>query len=191
MKNTLELRYDGDQFYPLSGKDSTKEKGNIVNVTLSAVGPADLKLRHRLSDTKRRKLQDEASKMFRERISTQMIPRLRAFRPDIIFVSAGFDAHHRDFYHFLTTDDYRWITTQLCDVANEFSEGRLISVLEGGYQTKPPVPKHVKKTHGTRSRKAKEKLVDEVKEEKNVQLSPLAECVEAHVRAILESNEKE
>ena len=35
------------------------------------------------------------------------------------------------------------------------------------------------------------KLVDEVKEEKNVQLSPLAECVEAHVRAILESNEKE
>ena len=101
-----------------------------------AAGPADLKLRHRLSDTKRRKLQDEASKMFRERVSTQMIPRLRAFRPDIM-VSAGFDAHHRDFYHFLTTDDYRWITTQLCDVANGFSEDVDFGV-EGGYQTKPP-----------------------------------------------------
>jgi len=175
-----------DNFYPLSGKESTKK--NIVNVCLSPCGPADQRLRHRLSATKIQKCKEQASKEFRERISSQLIPRLREFRPDIVFISAGFDAHHNDFYHFLTTDDYRWITTELCNVANEFSEGRLISALEGGYQTKPREDlskKKKKRRHGTRNRTKR----DETKEEEHehvVVLSPLAECVEVHVKAMME-----
>lgn len=48
------------------------------------------------------------------------------------FISAGFDGHHDDFYHYLNEDDYHWITSELCRVAS-ISHGAVISVLEGGY----------------------------------------------------------
>jgi acetoin utilization deacetylase AcuC-like enzyme len=63
------------------------------------------------------------------------------FKPDFIFVSAGFDAHlldqlHRSNASQLTELDYHWVTHELLKFANTYSKGRLVSVLEGGYNTK-------------------------------------------------------
>jgi hypothetical protein len=74
---------------------------------------------------------------YRNMFRTKIIPRLYKFKPDIIFVSAGFDGHELEIINqnhmCLQEYDYAWITEQLQRVANKFSEGRLISVLEGGY----------------------------------------------------------
>jgi len=65
----------------------------------------------------------------------EVFPRLRAFKPDMIFISAGFDAHQDDPLAALnwSTADFRWLTDQLCAVAAEICEGRVVSSLEGGY----------------------------------------------------------
>jgi acetoin utilization deacetylase AcuC-like enzyme len=64
-----------------------------------------------------------------------VFPRLRDWKPDLILVSAGFDAHADDPLANLawTEDDFAWITRGLCDVADEVCGGRLVSTLEGGY----------------------------------------------------------
>ena len=58
-----------------------------------------------------------------------------AFRPELLIVSAGFDAHRADPLAglMLDTADFTWISEALCDLAGEHCEGRLVSVLEGGY----------------------------------------------------------
>ncbi len=62
-------------------------------------------------------------------------PRLRSFRPELILVSAGFDAHADDPLAGLNweTGDYAWITGELCKLAAEMCDGRIVSTLEGGY----------------------------------------------------------
>ncbi|MCA0870569.1 histone deacetylase family protein [Seohaeicola saemankumensis] len=62
-------------------------------------------------------------------------PRLRSFRPELIIISAGFDAHMDDPLAQLNweTDDFAWITAELCAVAAEVCQGRVVSTLEGGY----------------------------------------------------------
>ncbi len=71
----------------------------------------------------------------RELIETHWIPRLQAHRPQLIFISAGFDAHREDDMGQLglVEQDYAWITQRIKDVAREHAEGRIVSVLEGGY----------------------------------------------------------
>jgi acetoin utilization deacetylase AcuC-like enzyme len=71
----------------------------------------------------------------REAVGSRWLPALRAFRPQMLFVSAGFDAHREDdMSHLGWTDaDYAWVTKQLVTVADECCEGRIVSVLEGGY----------------------------------------------------------
>ena len=68
----------------------------------------------------------------------KVLPALRKFDPDMIIVSAGFDAHHKDVlncgYIGLRDDDYDWITRELVKVSNTCCNGRLVSVLEGGYR---------------------------------------------------------
>ncbi len=66
---------------------------------------------------------------------SQAFPRLRAFRPDLIIISAGFDAHQDDPLANLnwSTGDFAWITAELCKIADEVCEGRIVSTLEGGY----------------------------------------------------------
>jgi len=68
-------------------------------------------------------------------MQTVILPALRAFRPDLILISAGFDAHRDDPLALLNLedDDYRWATQQLMEVADETCGGRVISLLEGGY----------------------------------------------------------
>ena len=71
----------------------------------------------------------------RELIDTLWIPRLEAFKPQMIFISAGFDAHHEDDLGQLglVEADYEWITRRIKGVAERFAEGRIVSCLEGGY----------------------------------------------------------
>jgi acetoin utilization deacetylase AcuC-like enzyme len=72
---------------------------------------------------------------FRQAFEQSILPRLRAFKPDILIVSAGFDAHTRDPLANLNLveADYTWVTQKLMEVADATCNGRIVSVLEGGY----------------------------------------------------------
>ena len=99
-------------YYPHSGADTAS--GHIVNVPLPAgtTGPA-----------------------YREAFTAQIMPRLETHRPQMLFFSAGFDGHREDdMAQFgLVEADYAWITEQVMDVAARHAEGRIVSLLEGGY----------------------------------------------------------
>ena len=100
--------------YPGTGRREERGVGNIVNVPLQA-GSGTADLRH----------------AWRHDIE----PALREFEPQLILISAGFDAHHLDPLAELNfnEDDYRWLTQQILAIATEYCEGRVISLLEGGY----------------------------------------------------------
>jgi acetoin utilization deacetylase AcuC-like enzyme len=72
---------------------------------------------------------------FREMVTEKWLPRLREFAPEMIFISAGFDAHYEDDMASmgLVESDYAWVTEQLMQVARESAQGRIVSMLEGGY----------------------------------------------------------
>ncbi|MCL4696297.1 MAG: histone deacetylase family protein, partial [Burkholderiaceae bacterium] len=71
----------------------------------------------------------------REAVEQQWLPALEAFRPQLIFVSAGFDAHREDELGQmgLVEADYAWLTERLVALAGRHAEGRIVSCLEGGY----------------------------------------------------------
>ena len=71
----------------------------------------------------------------RELIECMWIPRLETFKPQMIFISAGFDAHREDDMGQmgLVEQDYAWITSRIKDVARRHAKGRIVSCLEGGY----------------------------------------------------------
>lgn len=75
----------------------------------------------------------------REMVEMLWIPRLEEFKPEMIFVSAGFDAHREDDMGQLglVENDYIWLTERIKDVARRFCHGRIVSCLEGGYMMGP------------------------------------------------------
>jgi acetoin utilization deacetylase AcuC-like enzyme len=77
----------------------------------------------------------DGSAKFRLAFNELILPQLRAFAPELIVISAGFDAHFRDPLGGLEldTDDFRWVTLKLMDVADQTASGRVVSILEGGY----------------------------------------------------------
>ncbi len=72
---------------------------------------------------------------FREAFDTVILPRLREFKPDILVISAGFDAHTRDPLANLNLveADFSWVTKKLMEIADASAQGRIVSLLEGGY----------------------------------------------------------
>ncbi|WP_243042775.1 histone deacetylase family protein [Dyella sedimenti] len=100
--------------YPDTGREDERGVGNIVNAPLS---PGD------------------GSYAFRELWDGALLPRLHAFKPQLVLVSAGFDAHRNDPLADLRlgSEDYAWITGRLRDLADAHANGRLVSTLEGGY----------------------------------------------------------
>jgi len=101
-------------FYPGTGARQETGQGNIFNAPLPAfTNGAD----------------------FRAAYSDYLLPSLAAFRPELILVSAGFDAHKDDplAQLQLEDDDYRWISQELLQIADQQCGGRLVSALEGGY----------------------------------------------------------
>jgi acetoin utilization deacetylase AcuC-like enzyme len=101
-------------YYPYSGADSGND--HIINVPLAAMTDG---------------------KGFREAVQRFWMPALEEFKPQLVFVSAGFDAHRDDPLAYLKLDDedYRWVTELLVDLADRHAEGRVVSTLEGGYNT--------------------------------------------------------
>jgi acetoin utilization deacetylase AcuC-like enzyme len=99
-------------FYPYSGTDDPAQ--NMVNVPLAA---------------------GSGSKAFRDAVQARWVPALEAFRPQLVIFSAGFDAHAEDDMAMLRLgdSDYAWVTEQVKQVADRHAEGRIVSVLEGGY----------------------------------------------------------
>ena len=73
--------------------------------------------------------------MFRAALERDWLPALEAHQPDILFISAGFDAHVNDPLADLrlVEDDYRWVTQFIVSIANQYAQGRVVSTLEGGY----------------------------------------------------------
>jgi acetoin utilization deacetylase AcuC-like enzyme len=72
---------------------------------------------------------------FKQAMENVIFPRLREFKPDILVISAGFDAHTRDPLANLNLveADYSWVTKKLMDIADGSAKGRIVSMLEGGY----------------------------------------------------------
>ena len=72
---------------------------------------------------------------FRAALREKILPRIDAFAPDLVVVSAGFDAHRRDPLGNLelVEEDFAWVTSELVKLAEKHAGGRLVSVLEGGY----------------------------------------------------------
>jgi len=102
--------------YPFSGEDAVGP--NMVNVGLNARSGSDA---------------------FRDAVLTHWLPALDAFAPQLIYVSAGFDAHRDDDMGNLglVDADYEWVTQQVMKVAQRHCNGRVISCLEGGYVLSP------------------------------------------------------
>jgi len=100
-------------FYPHCGADSGND--HIINVPLPAGTGGD---------------------GFRKAVSEQWLPALERFRPEMLFISAGFDAHWEDDMAMfkLRESDYAWVTQQIKDIAGKYAHGRIVSVLEGGYE---------------------------------------------------------
>ena len=78
---------------------------------------------------------EDGGAKFRAAFENVILPQLRKFSPELIIVSAGFDGHYRDPLASLNlqAEDFGWVTHQLLDVAETTAGGRLVSVLEGGY----------------------------------------------------------
>ena len=72
---------------------------------------------------------------FRKEVEEVWLPAIEEHKPDMIFISAGFDAHRDDLMGELNLDeaDYLWVTTTIKNLANEHANGRIVSTLEGGY----------------------------------------------------------
>ncbi len=79
------------------------------------------------------------NKKLRSIYESDVFPRIAVFKPDFILVSAGFDFHDEDNILYentsITEFDFEWVTLNLAKLANSLCEGRLVSVLEGGYNT--------------------------------------------------------
>jgi acetoin utilization deacetylase AcuC-like enzyme len=100
--------------YPGTGSSNETGVGNIFNAPLAA---------------------GNGKEEFRAAWSNIILPALETFSPDLLIISAGFDAHVRDPLGSLqlTEEDFSWITLKLMDVADQYCAGRVVSVLEGGY----------------------------------------------------------
>ena len=101
--------------YPWSGdKNETGVKNNIVNAPLSP---------------------NTGSEYFREAFKSRVLPAIADFSPDLILISAGFDAHHRDplAQINLVGEDFDWATGRLLEMADKYASNRVVSLLEGGY----------------------------------------------------------
>ncbi len=101
--------------YPGTGAlNETGVKDNIVNAPMAP---------------------ESGSKTFRNALESRVLPALENFKPDLVLISAGFDAHTRDPLADinLTEDDFDWATAKLMELAGRYASNRLVSLLEGGY----------------------------------------------------------
>ncbi|WP_434779560.1 histone deacetylase family protein [Neisseria sp. Ec49-e6-T10] len=104
-------------FFPFNDEESLKEHHTNPNIILSPLAA------------------NSGSFELRKTIARQWLPRLKAFKPELIIISAGFDGHKDDEMSHLNfvEADYKWMTEKLMRIADLYGKGRMVSVLEGGY----------------------------------------------------------
>mmetsp|Transcript_27116 Transcript_27116/g.54231 ORF Transcript_27116/g.54231 Transcript_27116/m.54231 type:complete len:892 (+) Transcript_27116:385-3060(+) len=136
------------QTWARMGMEAQNNCCKVINVGLELPRPNDIPGMQRIQ--------------LRDSYRKKVLPHLYDFDPDFIFISAGFDAHAKDTMNFgyvgMIEDDYEWLTSQIIKVANSCCQGRVVSVLEGGY-----------KIHGGI-------------------VSPFARSVGSHVRSLLDGS---
>src|SRR4051794_39421098 len=101
--------------YP--GTGALSERGDHDNIVNAPLRPGD------------------GGAQFKEALTSRILPRLQAFGPELIIMAAGFDPHQRDPLANLqfVEDDFAWATRKIMEVADKTADGRVVSVLEGGY----------------------------------------------------------
>ncbi len=102
--------------YPFSGENLPDQ--NMINIGLPSRSKSDV---------------------FREAVLNYWIPSLNEFQPQMIYISAGFDGHREDDMGNLglVESDFEWVTKQMMEIADKYSQGRIVSCLEGGYVLSP------------------------------------------------------
>ena len=113
--DTLYVSTHQSPLYPGTGLASERGiKGNILNRPLPP---------------------GTGSEVWRRVVERDVLPAIDSWRPQLIFISAGFDAHAEDplANMQLVEDDFAWVTRELCALAQRHCDGRIVSVLEGGY----------------------------------------------------------
>ena len=100
-------------FYPYCGADSGND--HIINVPLAA---------------------GSGGTEFRAAVTRHWLPALERFQPEMLFISAGFDAHRDDDMAMLglVEADYAWVTAEAKGIAEQYAQRRIVSALEGGYE---------------------------------------------------------
>ena len=113
-KNVLFASTHQMPLYPGTGKENETGVGNIFNTPLR---------------------EGDEGEIFRDAFNSRILPAIENFAPDLILISAGFDAHYRDPLGGLklVADDFDWATGKLMELASKFCDNRIVSLLEGGY----------------------------------------------------------
>ena len=111
------LTFTSHQMPLWPGTGSKEEQGNFNNIVNIPLSPGSSGVR------------------MREKYKMLVFPALQEFKPELILVSAGFDAHEADPLAELnwSTEDFSWLTERICKIASDCCGGRLVSTLEGGY----------------------------------------------------------
>ena len=126
------LTFTSQQIPLWPGTGTEEEQGNYNNIVNIPLPPSS------------------TGALMRQKYEALVFPALKNFEPELILISAGFDAHEEDPLAELnwSTEDFSWLTERLCKIAEECCEGRLVSTLEGGYDLEAladSVKVHVKK----------------------------------------------
>lgn len=111
------LTFTSQQMPLWPGTGSKEEQGNFNNIVNIPLSPGS------------------SGVLMREKYEMLVFPALQEFKPELILVSAGFDAHEADPLAELnwSTEDFSWLTERICKIASDCCSGRLVSTLEGGY----------------------------------------------------------
>ena len=111
------LTFTSQQMPLWPGTGSKEEQGNFNNIVNIPLPPGS------------------SGVLMREKYEMLVFPALREFKPELILISAGFDAHESDPLAELNwlTEDFSWLTERICKIASDCCGGRLVSTLEGGY----------------------------------------------------------
>lgn len=133
----VSLHGDPRQLYPGTGFETETGTGDGEGFTLNVPLAAGT---------------DDA--IYESAFRTRVLPRLREFKPEFVLISSGFDAHAEDPLGNLSLSDhaFSWLTDQVIEIADEFAGGRVLSVLEGGYNLavlRRCIPDHVSRLEGT------------------------------------------
>jgi acetoin utilization deacetylase AcuC-like enzyme len=123
--NTLFISFQESEIWPYNKDENTIKTQRVLNYPMPALAPTQL---------------------YYDAFENEILPALHKFKPELVIISAGFDAHRDDppadilfndepGRQLLLEKDFDWMSMRLLDIADQYAEGRIVSVMEGGYNT--------------------------------------------------------